>query len=398
MVDESTAHRRGWRSMKILFLISSLALGGAERQLVEVAKGLRQRGHSVAVAVSYSGYPLEVGLTQAGVELFDLGKRGRWDIPGYVTRLLGLVREYRPDVLHSYLTVPNLAAALFSWAYRQTAVVWGVRAADMRMEHYDWLARLTERSTSWVAGRADGIIVNSHAGLAHHLRLGFPESRMRVIHNGIDTDRFHPDAAGGADLRARWGVLRDELLIGLVGRLDPMKGHDLFFEAAAGIAASNPRVRFVCAGSGRPQLAARLRAQVNELGMQDRVVWQEAVADPVPVYGALDGFCSASISEGFSNVIAEAMSCGVPCVVTDVGDSSYIVAGLGFIAQPANVASLREALAALLDAVGSGRIDRQALRNRIVEEFSLANLVDRTEQALCEIVAAKRARRIEARA
>lgn len=389
MVDASYAHRR---AMKILFLISSLALGGAERQLIELAKGLRQRGHRVAIAVSYAGYPLEAGLQQEGVELFDLNKRGRWDLAGYLTRLLAIVREYRPDVLHSYLTVPNLVAALFSRAYESTAVVWGVRASDMRMEHYDWLARLTERSISLLASRTDGIIINSQAGFRHHLRLGFPESKMQVIDNGIDTDRFRRDTSGGVALRTHWGVQPGQRLVGLVGRLDPMKGHSVFLEAAAKIAARNTSLRFVCAGSGRTELSARLRAQANELGLQDRIIWQEAVSNPVSIYSALDGLCSASIfGEGFSNVIAEAMSCGTPCAVTDVGDSARIVGELGYIAQPGDVVSLQKALAALLEDLKSGQVDRQALRNRIVDEFSLGKLVDRTEIALRQIIAGKAA-------
>ncbi len=100
-----TSHR-----MKILILCRSLDVGGAERQIVELAKGLRQRGHEVSVAVFYGGGPLEADLGTAGIQMHDLRKTGRWDIAGFAARLLRLLRAERPDVLHSYLTLPNLLA------------------------------------------------------------------------------------------------------------------------------------------------------------------------------------------------------------------------------------------------------------------------------------------------
>lgn len=371
--------------MKIVFLARSLGLGGAERQLVELAKGLHHRGHDVSVAVFYSGHPLDADLERAGVPLHDLGKRGRWDVAGFAARLLGLIRAERPDILHSYLSVPNMLAAISAPLLRSTAIVWGVRASNLRVEHYDWLTRLTERTGVLLARGADRILVNSAAGFAHHVRIGYPESRMRVIYNGIDTERFVRDARRGSALRVNWGVPANSILIGLVGRLDPMKGHRIFFEAASRIAAIRSDVRFVCAGSGNPPFTAELRRHVDALELADRMIWQEALPDPVPVYSALDGLCSASIfGEGFSNVIAEAMACGVPCVVTDVGDSARIVQYPRYVARVGDVGSLHEAMIALLQDIDRGLVDRMALRDRIVKDFSVDRLITRTESALLE--------------
>lgn len=378
--------------MKIVFLARSLGLGGAERQLVELAKGLHRRGHDVSVAVFYSGHPLDADLERAGVPLHDLGKRGRWDVAGFAARLLRLLRTERPGILHSYLSVPNMLAAISAPLLPSTAIVWGVRASNLSVEHYDWLTRLTERAGVLLARSADRILVNSAAGFAHHVRLGYPESRMRVIENGIDTDRFVRDALRGTAMRANWGISTDQVLIGLVGRLDPMKGHRSFLEAASRIAATTERVRFVCVGSGKPEFAAALRRDAARLGLAERLVWQEALPDPVPVYSALDCLCSAStFGEGFPNVVAEAMACEVPCVVTDVGDSARIVRCPRYIARPGDAPSLFRAIVDLVADLDSGRLDRKALRRRILEEFSLESLVNRTESALVEALAERTA-------
>lgn len=379
--------------MRILFLARSLGVGGAERQLIELATALHRRGHDVSVAVFYLGQPLETELERAGVVLHNLGKRGRWEIAGFLTRLLRLVRAMRPDILHSYLSVPNILSALSMPMVPSTAVVWGVRASNMQGEHYDWLTRLTERSNALLARCPDRIIVNSQTGFAHHARLGYPAPKMRVIENGIDTARFIRDSHLGRALRVRWGVPANDILIGLVGRLDPMKGHRLFFEAASRIATIRSDVRFVCVGSGNPGFTAELRRYADGFGLTDRMIWQEALPDPVPVYSALDGLCSASIfGEGFSNVVAEAMSCGVPCVVTDVGDSAHIVQCPRYVARSGDVTSLHTAMIALLKDIDRGLVDRTALRDRILTEFSVGRLVTRTESVLAEALA-ERARR-----
>jgi len=371
--------------MKVVFLARSLGLGGAERQLVELAKGLHRRSHDVSVAVFYSGHPLDAELERAGVPLHDLGKRGRWDVAGFAARLLRLIRAERPDILHSYLSVPNMLAAIAAPLLPSTAIVWGVRASNVSVEHYDWLTRLTERAGVLLARGADRILVNSQAGFAHHVRIGYPESRMRVIDNGIDTERFVHDARRGSALRARWGVSTDDVLIGLVGRLDPMKGHRTFFEAASRIATIRQNVRFVCVGSGSAEFTAELRLIADGFGLTDRVIWQEALPDPVAVYGALDCLCSAStFGEGFPNVVAEAMACGVPCVVTDVGDSARIVQCSRYVARGGDAVSLQNAIVALLEDIDLGRLDRKALRYRIVTEFSVDRLVSRTESVLAD--------------
>lgn len=380
--------------MKIMFLARSLGLGGAERQLIELASALHRRGHDVSVAVFYTGHPLDVDLERVGVPLHDLGKRGRWDLSGFAARMLRLIRTERPDVLHSYLTVPNILAAISAPLLQPTAIVWGVRASNLNIEHYDWLTSLTERAGVLLARRTDRIIVNSQAGFRHHVRLGHPESKMRVIENGIDTQRFRRDPRQGGALRRHWGVNSDEVLLGLVGRLDPMKGHLTFFEAASRIAAMDKKTRFVCAGGGggggKPEFAAELRRSADEFGLTDRLIWQEALPDPVPLYSALDCLCSASIfGEGFPNVVAEAMACEVPCVVTDVGDSARIVQCPRYVARPGDASSLFQAMVALLGDLASGHVDRAALRRRIVDDFSLEQLLVRTESTLAEVLASR---------
>lgn len=370
--------------MNILFLARALECGGAERQLALLAKRLAANGHTVTVLVFYSGGIFYEDVLRSGVPVLSLNKRGRWDIFGFGVRLLRLVRARRADVVHSYLTVPNLLTALLKPLLPPCRVVWGMRASNVEWTQYDWVSRCVDRIERHLARYADLIIVNSQAGYAHAGRRGFPREKMIVIPNGVDVDQFRPDRSGGEQLRRRWGVRDDEYLIGLVGRIDPMKDHATFIRAAALLAARRSDVRFICIGDGAALYKQSLMTMAQGLGLGQRLHWEPSQADMRPVYNALDILSSTSAwGEGFPNVVAEAMACGVRCVVTNVGDSAVIVNGYGIVAPPGDPASIVEAWMRLMD-------NRQSVypawpqmaRTHIEQQFSTERMVQRTVSAL----------------
>lgn len=375
---------------RVLFLIRSFGRGGAQRQLVTLATALHRSGWDVSAACFYAGDAFQQELAQAGVPVIDLRKRGRWDVFGFLWRLWRTFRTTDADVVHGYLTVGNLLALLAKAAHRRTRVVWGVRSAYMDRDRYDWMARLTFRFSCACARMADLVIVNSDASGTHHAALGYPRERMRVIPNGIDTRRFSFDAGARAQLRREWRVADDALLVGLVGRLDLMKDHPTFLEAAAKLAARDARWHFVCVGEGKPDYAAALEAQAAALGLQDRVVWAGPRGDMPAVYSALDLLASTSYGESFPNVIAEAMACGRPCVVTDVGDSARIVGACGVTVaarDPNAFAAAVEGMLPVLTDRDTARAMHDAARARIVETYSLETLLGNSRAAIRAVCA-----------
>src|SRR5262245_35946132 len=205
--------------MKIVFLIRSLTFGGAERQLIVLARGLHARGHDVHVGVFYAGGPLEAELHAAGVPVTVLDKGGRWDLVGFLFRLARFLRKERPQVLHGYLGASNSLGVLMR-PLHGARVVWGIRASDLDGDRYDWLYRLDVFVERLLARFPDLIITNSNAGCDHFVHRGFPKDHTIVIPNGIDAERFRPDERLRAATRARLGVADGDLLVGRVGRLD----------------------------------------------------------------------------------------------------------------------------------------------------------------------------------
>lgn len=369
---------------QLLFLARSLQQGGAERQLVALASGLHQRGWPVTVVCFYGGGTFQPDLERAGVPLVDLKKRGRWDVFGFLWRLWRVLRKTNADIVHGYLPVANMMALLARIAHPHTKVIWGVRSSYIDREKRDWLSRLSFRLSCRLARFADSIIANSEAGAAYHAALGYPAARIRVIHNGIDTQRFRFDAGGRKRMREAWGISDACVLVGLVGRIDPMKDHPTFLRAAALLAKRESRWRFVCIGGGKPGFLQTIKAQAQDLGLKDHVIWAGAQHDMAAVYSALDIAVSASCGEGFSNVIAEAMACGRNCVVTNVGDSARIVGTCGAVVEARNPEALATAIERLRNSMEnhdeSARL-RTIARKRIEDAYSLESLVRKSEEA-----------------
>ena len=368
--------------MKILLLCRSLGVGGTERQIVILAQGLSRQGYEVAVAVFYADGSLEKELHESGIPVFDLRKSGRWDVLFFFLRVVRVVWKLKPDVVYGFLGTPNILTAFLKPLFPKTRMVWGIRASNVDLDRYDWLSRLSYRIECRLSRFANLIICNSRAGLVYAATNGFPKEKMTVIPNGIDTERFKPDAAARQRIRAAWGVAENEILIGLVARLDPIKDHPTFLRAAALLARERSDVRFVCVGDGPESYQAECHRLASELGLDGRLIWAGACHDMPAVCNALDiASSSSSYGEGFSNTIAEAMACGVPCVVTDVGDSALIVDGAGEIVPPAMPDALCEGFRVMLGRLGPDI--REAARASIVDRFTDDVLTTNTVGVLC---------------
>jgi glycosyltransferase involved in cell wall biosynthesis len=370
--------------MKIAFLLRSLGCGGAQRQLALLARELHARGHAVTVVVFYAGGHFEAELCAAGVPVRVLDKRGRWDLVGFLPRLARTLREVGPDILHGYLGTPDIAAALVKSALPGTRVVFGVRGSKSDLARYGWAAPVTRFAEARLSRAADLMIANSEAGLRGALAAGFRARRMTAIPNGIDTEAFRPDRAAGRRLRECWGVKDDEPLVGLAARVDPCKDHAGFLRAAALALEEHPKLRFVCAGDGTREFGRRAASLGLAPQALERTVFAGRVDGMAAFYNALDvATLTSAFGEGFPNVVGEAMACGAPTVVTDVGDAARVVGGAGVVVPPRDPQALA---AGWLKCLGR---DRAALgaeaRGRVVEHFGVRRLVERTEGELMKL-------------
>lgn len=372
---------------RVTFLIRDLGYGGAQRQMVALAAQL-ERDEFDPTVVHFYGGPLEAVLRDAGVATRCVGKRHRWDLASFLPRLLRIVRASRPQLICGYLAESNLLCALMKPFLDGARVIWSLRDSQSDAPLWGILGRLSFRLCRRLSPHADRIIVNSRAGRAYYASLGYPADRLDVVPNGIDADRFRPDPSAGTLLRSRLGRADGGLLIGHVGRINPMKDHPTFLRAAALVLREHPEATFLCVGGGDPARADELRALAASLGVAGRLLWSPPRDDMPALYNALDFLVSSSaFGEGFPNVVGEAMACGVPCVVTDVGDCASLVAGTGLAVPPGRPDLLAAAMLRVvrLDAGERARMSAEA-RERIKDQFSLPRMVRRTTDLLRELL------------
>lgn len=376
---------------RVVFLIPSLIAHGAERQLCELVRGMDKSRFEVHIVVFYG--PEEHDENHLWTETEGIPDstwhclHKRRGIGGYLTalpRLLALLRGIRPDVLHGYMDA-NLPALLLGRLLARP-VAWGIRRTSADLSLLDgrsrWLLRISARLSRFT----DLIIFNSEAGRLSHQAMGMQAPRMLVIPNGFDVTRFAPALPSGLEQRRTWNVPAEVPLIGIVGRLEPVKDHPTFLRAAARIARDWPRARFVCVGSGPTGYSESLKRQAESLGLGDSVLWPGACAEMPAVYNALTVLALSSTDEGFPNVLGEAMACGIPCVSTRAGDSERLVGDPEAVVDPGDDTALAAAISRLLREPAASRTAKGlAQRSRMCSSFSTEILVRSTEAALASL-------------
>ena len=348
----------------------------------------RRRFDPLVIALSRDADRIVQSFRDIGVPCELLGMRpGSGSLLSFFT-LTRRLRAISPDIVQGWMYHGNIAATVAcAFLRKRVPVLWNVRGAlDTSRD---------KRPTSfviWIGGKlsfaAARIINNSTVSAAEHEReLGYQESKRVILPNGFDTDRFHPSVEAGVSLRRALGVPPDALLVGLVGHYRSMKDHGNFLNAAGILSGNYPRVRYVLVGDRIDEANAELKALIARHDLGDRVMLLGKRDDMTTIAAALDVLASSSSSgEGFPNVVGEAMSCGVPCVVTDVGDSAYVVGDTGLVVPPRDPAALAQALSRLLDAGEAHRKELGArARQRVIEQFSLQSVVRQYENLYLQV-------------
>jgi glycosyltransferase involved in cell wall biosynthesis len=369
------------RPLHVVHVINSLDRGGAETNLARLCAATSTSGVSNLVLTLRSG-----GALQSEVE-----RHGQVIALRQVADVARLHRALRsgdsPDLVVGWMYIGCVAATLL--APRTTPLVWSLRHVpeDLQDESRSTriALRLMRRACAPNSHRRPALVItNSAAATGAHRALGL-SGEYRVIANGVDTQRFDADRVRGDELRRELGVKCGDLLLLQVGRAHPHKGQQVLLDAAAVLLARHQRMHLAMVGRGVEAIRHPL-FDVPELAR--RVHRLEDRSDLVPLYSAADLLINPSLTESFPTAVIEAMSCGLPCVVTDTGASRDIVGDTGRCVRPGSNEALVEAVESL---VGSAETPRDSFgvhaRRRAIEQFSLTRMVDEFVGAYRDAVA-----------
>jgi glycosyltransferase involved in cell wall biosynthesis len=377
------------RRIRITYLIGSLDVGGAERQLVRLVNSLDPERFEPRIVTMFAEGPLEHDL-RAGVRVTHLslqslaagrrpGQRG-WFVLGIrlLLRLYRHLRAERLDVLHAYLPAAYVMGALCGWAARIPVVVAGRRGLTSyhvyEQRRWRMLARLANRIMA-------AQVCNSEAVRRFAIeREGLRPDRTVVIPNGIDASEGPPPA-----LEPSWEA---PVKAAMIANFAPYKGHPTLLEAVRRVIAVHPDFRLVLFGDGRER--ASLERLGDQLGLDGSVVFAGRRPDAASFLPGFDFLLLASTQEGFPNAVMEAMTSGIPPVATAVGGVPELVEDRveGLLVPPSDPGRMAEAISWMIEHAAERRRLGEAARARIHRSFSTRLMVQRTEALYESLVGA----------
>jgi glycosyltransferase involved in cell wall biosynthesis len=365
--------------IRVVHVINSFEYGGAEAMLCNLLLRTDRNRFEPSVVALIDNLTVAGPILQADIPITTMGMRPGIPDPRGLIRLARHLRRIRPAIVQTWMDHSNLIGGLASRLACRARVVWGIHHSN-----HDHSKRST-RGAVGVCGMLSRrlpsrVICCSEHARTLYARRGFAEEKLTVIPNGFDTDAFRPDPQARLNVRRELGLPPDAILVGLVARHDPIKDHATFLDAAAQLIRQRPEVRFLLCGDKVDAANAALTSQIASLGLTHRCHLLGPRRDVASVQAALDLATSSSISEAFPLTVGEAMSCGVPCVATNVGDSALIVGSTGRIIPPRDPAALAGAWAELLamESDQRGQLGLAA-RDRVRQLFDLGSVTRRYE-------------------
>ena len=381
--------------IRIAHIITDTDTGGAEIMLAKLVRGMDPARYRSDILSLLPVDAVGQDLRKDGFSVETAGMRPGLPTPAAFGRIVRWLRRRRPGVVQTWMYHSDLLGGLAGGYFTRMPVVWNIRQSNLD-------PAVNSASTMHSAGACRrlsrklpaAIICGSEAARRSHAGFGYHAGRMLVIPNGFDTDQFRPDPEAPSRLRGELNIPQDALIIGLAARLDPQKDHFNFIRAAriltekrkgaakkaSGGSACRP-VYFVLCGEDIEWENGRIREWIGEgpdgpFGSRFRLLGRRH--DLSDLYSGFDLSGTSSLGEGFPNVVGEAMACGVPCVVTDVGDSAQIVGDTGKVVPPSDPQALAAAWDVLLkmEVVERRELGLQA-RSRIEELYGMRAVADR---------------------
>ncbi len=374
--------------MRVVHIISNLNLGGAETTLFQLVVHNHQ-DHSIVVSLQDDGVYGE-RLRQAGVDVVSLGMpKGRVNFAG-AKELFLLLRKTNPDAIQTWMYHSDLFGGMVARLAGKNRVCWGIHHSNLNKDANSsvllFLVKLCAVMSRVIPKR---IISCSNKSTQVHRAKGYADSKFRTVSNGYDLSQFTFNEQSRISNRQRWSI-DGEVLLGMVGRWDPQKDHQNLIQAISLLNANvtGQPTRCVLVGKGMSIDNHELMQLLDQYDAQRFFILDGLSNEVAGIMSAIDIHILSSKGEAFPNVVAEAMACKTPCVVTDVGDAKEIVAQTGWVAEPENPDSLSKAIGLAVQAAGtreSWQKRREQCVSRIEQHYEISMIVEQYREVWTQL-------------
>jgi glycosyltransferase involved in cell wall biosynthesis len=372
------------QKIKIILSIRSLEIGGAERQFIELVKGIDKSKFEVVVITMFEGTNDWEIKNNSEIKFYCFDKRGRYDVLSYF-KYSKLIYEFKPEVIYSFMSDLNIISFICSkFVFSKTKIIWGIRCSIIDLNIYGLFSKFAFYIQKKISTQIEAIIYNSYTSEVGHTLSSFKPKNKYVIQNGIDSEKFHRNENLRQDFRNNYGINNNDIVIGITSRIDPIKGYFEFCKAASKLLDKYTNLYFFSIGYGNSDIQKKCEILLTTHN-QSKFFWLGKQSNPEIFMSGWDIYCSASLpGEGFPNAIAEAMLCELAPVVTESGDSAIIVEGVGLVAKPSNFNDLGNKLETMIKNTELHKIGLNS-RNKIVNHFSISKMVSNTEEIIVKV-------------
>ena len=376
--------------LTVLFPITDLASDGAQRQLLELVKGLDKGRFKPIILPLHSVGALVAEFRRVpGIRVISLERNGKYDFI-YPIRVFRLLHRMKVDVVQPFLTPATFFGLLAAILCRTPVKIVTERLAQRkeRLGH-----RLYHKAEDLLSHFADRAVPNSEAGRKYLIERHINPSRIRVIYNGLNLSRLTYDKESMEQVRQKLGVPLEGKVVGVMARLFPQKDHVTFLRAAAVINQAMPDTRFAVLGDG--PLRSYLEKLSQELGLASKIVFFGEQQDVGTYLSTFDVAVLTSEVEGCSNSLLEAMALGKPVVATDVGGNRELVhhGQTGLLVSPRNAEALADAIITLLQDSERANSMGQMAQERVVTQFTIEKMVHEYQSLYEETLRQREGRR-----
>ncbi|WP_202114781.1 glycosyltransferase family 4 protein [Vreelandella zhuhanensis] len=342
--------------MKVAHVIIGLDVGGAELMLKRLVESHVEQSDIEHVIISLTDQGVfGAQLSKQGITVYCLNMSSIAKGPFVFFKLRKLLQQLRPDIVHTWMYHADLLGGLAARSAGLRNVVWGIRSTDIR-KGGSKVTLLVRKLCAWLSGPIPRVIVcAANASQKVHEGIGYASSKMQVIPNGFKLDKILSTSNAESTVREQLGISQNSKVVISVGRFNPVKDHKTFIEAAGKVAAHFDDVRFWLVGRDLDHSNAQLMTMIEKTGHAEAFHLLGERSDVSACLQSSDIFCLHSVTEGFPNVLGEAMAVGLPCVTTDVGDAAYLLNKSEWVVPAASPERLAKKLSEMLSISSAGR-------------------------------------------